>query len=89
MKKKLERKEFLLEYIDDIGTHDNHTVVSFKDSSNQEYVWCVYVTPNMSKVPTFFSKCNCVKGEKIKCRADIKGIDDMGKIHLKNLRVIK
>lgn len=87
--KEKNRQEFLLEYVDDVGLHDNHTMIIFKDAEGQLYVWYVYVTPNMSKVPAFFSKCNCVKGEKIKCRADIKGTDSTGKVHLKNLRVIK
>lgn len=37
----------------------------------------------MNKVPAFFSKCGYIKGEVIKCKTNIKGIDDAERIHLK------
>ena len=84
--RRTERVQLLLEYVDDIGTHDNHTEVILKDeASTREYVWRTRVTPNMQKVPLFFSECSCVKGGKVLCKANIVGIDCMGRTDRKSV----
>lgn len=85
-----ERKTLEVTFQGDYGVEDNYTVVYFDDANNKDlrYIWFVRVTPNMSKVPAFFNNYYRV-GDKLTLTANIKGSDDVGRLHLYNVRVLK